>query len=389
MPDLTTAPIVSDGIGKFIIPHASGELIKAYSASISMECFKGGGKLTPTLQMAGKPVPSLEGVKIATSNSDLKVEQLITPVNPDFNEYGGIDEIITLFKPPAKNMLIYDYESINLVPYLQPPLTEFEIKEGSFQPDHVANSIAWYHTSKGSMVTPSDVGDRITTGKAFHQYCMIATDAKGNKSWADWTILKGSQIGLVLDDKFIATAIYPIIIAPVGDTFGYTTAGSITGRLSRYEFSQAYVQSVKNTGAAGTGTSMTASLSCTGANSYKFALHQVSDNALVTNGITGENSDGPFTKSWKTLNFTSSPTLTSQIYWVSGFGNYVGTTDIFMYYDSGGPANSSSQMVTSYGGWPNPLVPASLGTNRRSIYCTYTAGGGAIPNFLSLLGVGT
>ena len=235
------SPIISDGPGKFIIPHVSGELVRAASASISMTCFLGQGMLAPALQMAGKPVPTLQGAvgsqKIVTVNSKMSISHLVTPVNRLYNEYGGIDCIITLLSKPSSNMLVFDYDSTNLQPFLQPPLTAEEMARAVIRPDYVVNSIAWYHTSKGGMVTPSDVASRIKTGKAFHQYRMTVSDAKGGKSWADWSILNGSQFGLVLDDGFMAKAAYPVVIQPSGDTFGYTThGGSIDNYSANYMF---------------------------------------------------------------------------------------------------------------------------------------------------------
>jgi hypothetical protein len=370
-------PISSIGKDLYLLPHISGEAIKASAGALEMSCFLGQGKLKPILQLAGKPIPEVQGSKIVTATTKLSIAHFVTGVNPLFNEWGGIDQVITLFSKPQSNTLTFDYDSSNLVPYLQPPLTPEEIVEGVARPDHIINSLAWYHTSKGGMVSPSDISSRITTGKAQHWYRQVVTDGKGNKSWADWLILNSSQVGLVLDDKFMFTAQYPIVIAPVGDTFGWTGSGAST--LLMTSGSSNVVASLVAQRTAVTGDTVT---------KYSAYIHDNNDASgnfacnvyTVVSGNPTTRTDGEFGHAWTathgtTLTWSASSTfslaLTNGVTYCVAFGSV--NKVVGLGYDAGSAPGRINSTDLSFA---NPYNYTGTDSGRHySVYATYTAGG--------------
>jgi len=352
------------------LSHHSRELVKVGGSYIELPRFKGECLLKPILQMAGKPVPVLQGEVVVSENPKIRLSQSVTPAN-EFNEFGGIDQVITLLSKPASNLITFDYESTKLVPYLQPPLTQVEINEGSVRPPHIVNSIAWYHSKKGGLVTVADTKKGITTGKAFHLYRMMATDALGKKIWTDWEILNTSQYGLRIDRKFLNDAAYPVTIAPIGDTFGYTAAG---GTAYWYGGNQAF--GAKYTAPAdGTCTSLTMSVRNTdGVNDdNKGLLVLQSDLTIVANGI-GNAVTGTSSQSWKTSPFGTPPTIVNAtVYYLMNISNS-GAGDVATYYDAGDANQAGLDNTNNY------ASPANLGSlafqyaYKVSHYITYTAG---------------
>ena len=90
-------------------------------------------------------------------------------------------------------------------------------------------------------------------------------------------------------------------------------------------------------------------------------------------------STGNFTDTWKTLTFSSSPTVpataTHETIRLAVFGDWDGTsfpngTLVSKYDSSGGSSNGGS---ATYPTWPSSVYDSS-GSYRHSIYCTYTAG---------------
>jgi hypothetical protein len=336
----------------------------------------------------------------ATSPS-IDIEYKPTDVNKDFNEYGGLDMFITIKDLLKSNILTFNYDAARLIPYLQPPLTD-EYKDGwsdEFQceikvtetqvtgmpkgskdpvvlverPDYVVNSLAIYASDAGGMVTTAQESVHLTTGKIGHLYRMQVVDAKGNKSWVDWTILNPSQVGLRLDDKFMSIATYPIVIQPVGDTFGYTVAGASTSTIE-----DAVKATTLTCPYAGTGVSVTAFLSGTGTTQkYKYNVGTLSGNTMtwITNGKTGESTyNGANNKSPYPKTFTSAPTLAAQNYYFAAWGSS-GSGSITECFDTSTeiPQEISATYASS---WPTNFTGGSGENITYSIYCTYTPGGG-------------
>jgi len=202
---------------------------------------------------------------------------------------------------------------------------------------------------------------------------MQAIDAKGNTIWTDWN-LSGSTIRLIIDQKFIDTAIYPITIKPMGDTFGYTSAGG-----TAYYQAATIINGILSTSpSAGTGTSISLYCRYTGIEAARFKLglyDNAATSSLITNGYTGEVTPTS-TAAWKTANFSSSPTIAAQNYRLSFIGNY--SSDLLAYYDSGDDGDRYYKSSETYADFPDATIAWSTTTGsftarHYSIYCTYTA----------------
>ncbi len=373
-------PISIIGKDLYQLPHTSGELVKVGGSYIELPRFQGECLLKPILQMAGKPVPIIEGEKLVTSTPKIKLEQFVTSVRAGFNEFGGIDQVITLLSKPTSNLIIFDYEATKLIPYLQPPLTPEEVAEGCVRPDHVINSIAWYHNSKGGWVTPADVGKGITTGKAFHQYRMMATDALGNKVWTDWELINTSQFGLRIPTQFWNNAIYPVVIAPVGDTFGYTGAGASNFATAV----DALYGQVGTPASNGIVDSISASIDISLGSNFKAVLVLESNLNIVANGIGDETADSTDSKHWGVFTYTTKPSVVATTNYCPSY--VLGALNAGQYYDTGGTGNQRLvDLSNSYSSPTNP-TDGTRSTAKYSIYCTYTPDGGVtvIPSTLAL-----
>lgn len=286
---------------------------------------------------------------------------------PGLNELGGLDYSITIKALPAINIITFTYNHQKANAYLQPPLTAQEIADGATRPDYVVNSIAFYGDS-------NQVNNAYKTGKIGHLYRMRVTDNVGNQTWADWGFGGGqSQITLSINQTWLNNAVYPIVIAPVGDTFGYTTAGGSGHQLNAdtiYRVSDAV------TGAVGTGVSMSAygKRGASDANLQMAVYDDASPLNLITNASTNSVLVNSTTNQWWVANFGSSPTFTAVSYYLlfntdsgEAIVNFDNTTPDF--YSKAG----------TFGTWPNPLsgLSDSFLTWRHSIYVTYTPSGGA------------
>jgi hypothetical protein len=340
---------------------------------------------------------------VTASNSYFSITYSGVDVKPGYNEGGGVDVNITL-KKSVGNTLAFAYNKTNVNAYLQPSLTlEWTVGQDlgngrtvasvtdtdvtdnlgnnvAHRPDYVVNSIAFMHSSQGGMVSDVQAATGLTTGQIGMLYRMKMTGANGVTAWADWSIPNGTNLWLNLNT---AGMTYPIVISPAGDTFGYTTAGSSAGAVyGTLDFS-----SPGYTGVSGTGTSITAN--CSGDLSTAMALYTFNGStySLVTNGATNLGSgDG-----WITANFTSSPTLTATTYYLAW--SNAGTRfdyDAINYNSTGGYTGYSKAMTFGSRWLASFSSPSSIGTAQLSIYCTYTAGGGAsITNSPSSLAFGT
>lgn len=299
-----------------------------------------------------------EDAVISVENNAWKLVYKPVPPTEGFNEYGGIDYIMTLKRRTLYNTINFSFNATNCVAYHQPPLTQEEIDEGCIRPDHVVNSIVFYHNSKGGLVSTTDADRGVTTGKIGHLYRLRVTDANNNQTWADWT-LSGNIVTLTVPLAFLQTATFPVVIAPVGDTFGYTSAGgtlysSGTDMIRGNSFAAP---------ASGTATGISI-FNDSGSNTMRFAIYDDDDSDAYIN----ETGDGTISAShdYQELTFSSPPSITSGInYWLCFYYESVATK-----YDSTG-ARSASVTQAYPGTMPDPLG-TGIGTIKWSIYCTYT-----------------
>ena len=377
--EMSTLLPIRDGIGRFILPHISGEEVRACLSSFETSIFLGEGHFKASLEMPGK-LSYLCNPNLTVSNGNISLSHLSVGVKLGFNEYGGIDQFIVLQKKPQSNELIFDVDT-ELIGYEQPELTPQEIVQGCFRPPHVVGSLAFYHPTRGRMVTPWEVSHRITTGKVLHAYAILGN----NRFWCRWSIRKGGQYVLTIPEREWANPLnYPLTISPVGDTFGYTTQGnSYASETNQVDASEASCSAV------GTGTSITIyvnNASDLNTRTVKTALYDCPASLtfnLITNGNAGSQNVPPATQNWYTCSFSTSPTLAIQNYRLAGI---VSNSTLKIAYDTTGVSSLEPAGANYYTNFPatSYTAPSSGGGRQRSIYATYTPGGGAafIPHIM-------
>ena len=326
---------------------------------------------------------------ITADNQYFTLSYFAVPQKEGFNELGGIDMKMVLKRNPGLNVVTFTYNHMNADAFLQPALTveytagwsdEFNcniavnetavtnVATGEIlaeRPVHVVNSIAFYGD-------PEQVNNGYKTGKIGHLYRMRVTDSATipKTTWADWGFGGGqSQITLTVPQAFLDAATYPFKIEPVGDTFGYTSAGASGGRLLNDRITGGVYA-----GATGTGTSISAWISA-GYDSClaKCALYDTASTAnLITNSVTEEltiNTTSGY--ELKTFNFISAPTLSAQDYRIVGWGDASGVL-YSIAYDTVDGASADYATATYGASFPATQTFSSLANRKVSIYCTYT-----------------
>jgi hypothetical protein len=339
--------------------------------------------------------------KLRAANTDYDVSWTPTPVLSDFNELGGMDLNISILKKTNTDKFVFSFTASNIQAYLQPSLTQ-EYKVGqtledgkttvksvtdtdvtdsngnvvAHRPDYVVNSLAFYATDAGGMVTAAQSAMYCTTGKVGNLYRMEVVGSDGTWAWLDWSVSTG-VITLTDTTGYIKAQNphnYPLTIQPVGDTFGYLTEGSSQANTASSRTSED-----PTAGAAGTGTSMT--LSAAAASGTQTVQCGVYDNALspsnkITNATTP---DMTFTttKSWQTANFASAPTFTAVNYRLVPL--MTSGSSILWSYDYV-TSGSYKFYQGSFATWPSTVTISNVGGSIKytfSIYVTYTPGGGS------------
>jgi hypothetical protein len=202
---------------------------------------------------------------------------------------------------------------------------------------------------------------------------MIANDVQGNKTWTDWTVEKSGIIRLNIDSTWLEKAKYPVIIQPVGDTFGYTTAGASSQGVNGNDlYGQQGTPAI-----SGTIDNIKASVSSHFGSRFKPVMVVTSTLTIITNGVgdayTGTTDD----KEWITLLYTTAPSIVGgtnyKVCWIED------GTGCSMYYDTGGV--DPQRFIDTSNSYATPQDVGTGGTtsgSKYSIYCTYTPSGGAI-----------
>jgi len=334
---------------------------------------------------------SLSDGKITGSDSSISIDYKATPLKPPYNDAGGLDMIITLKSPPKSNIFPFTYDSQNATAYLQRALTE-ELKIGQdgivmlteteaydkdgkvlyHRPEHVVNSIFFDHATKSQWYASQAEADKYKTGQVGFLYRMKATDAKGNWVWFNWSLGQGTVIGTI-DHKFLDSAVYPVIIGPVGDTFGYTTAGGSDANTAANR-----LRGVLGTPAGGDGTvdSITVWAYNGGGNiNFKPVLVLQSSLAIVANGV-GNVGVISTSKAEYTATYTIKPSVTNGVAYyvcVVAENNYDR-----IYYNSVAGGHILSDTTNSYTTPTDPTDGTPTADFKLSIYATYTPGGGVV-----------
>ncbi|MDD4985825.1 MAG: hypothetical protein PHQ43_08555 [Dehalococcoidales bacterium] len=224
------------GVNLYNLEHTSGEEVLfgqgkpgGFQPRLSLSCFRGGSKLELIPQIAGEFTHRPFGINSVLAESDaLSFQPVPTVIDKEYNEHGGLDWFLILKKKPSTNKLQFGYDAASLIPFFQPELTSIEVAEGNRRPDWVTNSIAWYHPTKGGIVSTDDVAKGITTGKAVHQYRPRVVAADNSWTWANLELASGNLVRIVIDQVWLNTKPYPMTLSPKGDTFGWTGVGGTT-----------------------------------------------------------------------------------------------------------------------------------------------------------------
>lgn len=304
--------------------------------------------------------PEAKGVKISWKPTGLI---------PGFNESGGFDFSIILCQKPKKSSLEFTLKSKNIAVYPQLPLSQEELEMGYCRPQYAINSMAFYSSIVGNVHNSPERASRYKTGKIGHLYRLKARDANGWLRWVDWHKVSGDKLLLVIDEDYLNRACYPIIIEPVGDTFGFTSAGASMCDRDTNNFGGSLF-----TGVTGIATSihMYARNWISGDNTYlKGIIVKHSDLTIISNGVSNAVQTlnyQPF--QWYQADFGTSPDLDGSDY-VLGLVPYY--YHAFM-YDTGDANQGHWDDSNSYASPTNP-TDASHNTNKLSIYVTYSPAG--------------
>lgn len=304
--------------------------------------------------------------KVVASNGEWSFEYYAVEPYQEFNEYGGIDIIITAKEKPASNKIYFTYDSKTVTPYYQGELTPEEIKEGAYRPEHVVGSIAFYADGKANHALGSV---NYATGKVGHLYAMRA-----GEEWCRWSI-EGEYIVLTIPDA-VFNGKYPVIISPVGDTFGYTTIGG-----SYSSFAANTMRANIYTGAAGTATSLSlycASSDVLGDAYYRGIIYKDSDDSRVT--WSAQIKTNSTTGAWRDLDVTDA-TISAVDYKIGAWlGQELSSYYPRIWYDSGATLYRDDETYHATNAPPDTFSEdSSLADRKISIYCTYTPSAGNDP----------
>jgi hypothetical protein len=281
-----------------------------------------------------------------------------------FDEY----EII-LNELPKTNIFVMPYTVKDCTFYYQPPLTQEldprdydsiteteAYKDGKLavqRPENVVGSYAVYGNKQGGIYQ---------TGKLFHIYRPWVEDAKGVRVWCTLEV-KDSTLIVVVPQKFLDTAAYPVIVDP---TFGYTTAGSSSAILYLTGYSYGAKAALTETA---TISKITAYISASGSTSAYAGLYERVSSPYSRYGVTAETASIQ-TAGW--YDFTFSSPLTGQVAEDKMLTLGQGSGSVELYYDSGGEDSNNLFFVDSV--LPESWTDAgsSIWGGILSIYVTYT-----------------
>jgi len=368
----------------------------AHSFALEVE---GLGLFTPTVDsITGK----IDGKAI---DKDFNISYRQTPVNPAFNQEGGLDIVITMGKVALSNVINFIYSNDHVAGYLQPPLTQ-EFTTGwseRFQcniavtetdvidsatgrrlvhrPDYVVNSIAFFATDQGGIQRAG--GIEWETGKVGHLYRMKASsfDGKVDPVWCDWSI-SGQVVALTIPFAWWSDTKtkFPITIAPVGDTFGVLAAGGAEVDLEDYQ----YMGRCAPAGGDGDGVSITTWLRCT--TDAKLARCNIYDDGagiadetvnIFLNGETEEKLVPVQALLPVTFDFLVPPAFLNGVFYRPVAWGDGGNGELFITYDVvGGESMYFVSINYTVNPWGDPQTYTRMDGFRLAIYVTYTTGGG-------------
>jgi len=337
--------------------------------------------------------------KIKFDTPEMSFEEYEIPAT-DTDE-GGYEFKCILNKKPITNKVEFQIESSGLDFFYQQPLTE-EYESGwldVFQTNITVNETHVIDKNGNVLVErPEKVvgsyavycsksGNKYQTGKVFHIYRPLITDANKKTIWGNLSI-DHNILTIAIDQKWLDLAVYPVIIDP---TFGYTKVGG-TSDYVLSTIGPPTVYGSKNTGSEGSITTISAYLGCSG---YCYNVNACVKGAIYnypanTTNITGSSvscydvySSSVWANSSLTGNIYSVNYIIATMFNASGSVNPY--TRILFYYDSGGTNVSfiNTSFVTSGTldsvSFPSPLKDKVANNRIYSIFASYTPSGDNTP----------
>lgn len=175
--------------------------------------------------------------KVEWQSGNVKMEAVPLEPTPEIED-GGMEINIILDSQPSSNVFSFQLDNWqNLDFFFQDKLwreqglnsptktcdaNTCKVQSGTLhRPDNVIDSYAVFYKNHANHIEGKT---NYATGKAYHIYRPLVTDAKGNTIWADLSYNNG-VLTITVPQNFLDTANYPVTIDP---TFGYTTIGATT-----------------------------------------------------------------------------------------------------------------------------------------------------------------
>lgn len=330
---------------------------------------------------------------IKLQNTDYDISVKPTAVKKGFNEFGGVDLNITLFKAPDKPKFVFELsKDSGVTAYVQPSLSK-EWKVGDAlkgkarvasvsdtevigddgathmsRPAYVVNSIAFFYEQSGDYSLVG--GQNYRTGLIGYLYRPLLIDSGGHSAYADWSMSDDATVVLTDTTGFLfdKDTVYPVTISPAGDTFGYTSIGASTDYSCNYpQVNKSFTLPTYN------GLLTSISLYTYSDQSAKLCPALYSDSAgSPSTRLAYLDTDGTIitaTPGWVTTNLSYSTIVAGTQYWI---GEKSGTNGICYYSHYTSTAGVLIYYADAAGNWPSSWSGANTLTYRYSIYATYT-----------------
>ena len=294
------------------------------------------------------------------------------PDNPDNFKFG-----IILYEKPLVNSWSFQLVGWEEFDFFYQPSLANKNPDGSTWEDNglggtanrpvdVAGSYAVYHKTKKDHITGQT---NYETGKFCHIYRPKFIDANGNWTWADLNIDKENYT-ITIPQKFLDTAVCPI---KANDTFGYTTIGASSDTNADIQI-LCYATSTPASSGTLNSVSFHAHIYSTGSPELNPALY--SDvTGTPTTRLAYLNSGGTVCGAdyaWVTTNLSYGSITSGTQYWI-GMKSGVAGVNYEVHYDT-----ATNEVAYNTGSsWADPFVVQGNVNQRRSVYATYTASGGA------------
>lgn len=113
--------------------------------------------------------------------------------------------------------------------------------------------------------------------------------------------------------------------------------------------------------------------SLTGVTTVRYGLYYQGNRTLIASTASGANGGINYVGNWKTLAFSSPPTVPAGNYILAAWGSAGAPGDVSARLNvTTGTANQMPYQSLAYGSYPNPLVPGGFHSSKGCIYANYT-----------------